>query len=104
MCETPLSDIVLSRRLVQKATATRTRYDGGEVPCAIPIDHHNKKHSGSVMAEVAGLVLGALGVVNLFSSCVEFFDIIVRARGFSEDFDLLCTQVSWSSNMKNKKT
>jgi len=32
--------------------------------------------------KVAGLMLGAMGVGNLFSSCVDFFDIVVRDRGF----------------------
>jgi hypothetical protein len=46
------------------------------------------------MAEaVAGLVLGALGVAGLFTACIENFDIVVRARNFGEEFDLLCTQV-----------
>lgn len=43
--------------------------------------------------EVAGLVLGTLGIAGLFKSCVENFDIVVRAKDFSEEFDLLCTQV-----------
>lgn len=46
------------------------------------------------MAEAAGLVLGALGIAGLFKSCVDNFDIVVRARDFSEEFDLLCTQVA----------
>jgi len=43
--------------------------------------------------EVAGLVLGTLGIAGIFKSCVENFDIFVRAKDFSEEFDLLCTQV-----------
>ncbi|KAJ9155413.1 hypothetical protein NKR23_g2072 [Pleurostoma richardsiae] len=46
------------------------------------------------MAEAAGLVLGALGIAGLFKSCVDNFDIVVRARNFSEEFDLLCTELS----------
>ncbi|KAK0705675.1 hypothetical protein B0H67DRAFT_558231 [Lasiosphaeris hirsuta] len=46
------------------------------------------------MAEVAGLAFGAIGIVSLFSACVECFDVFVRARGFSDDFDLLCMQLS----------
>ncbi|KAK3369520.1 prion-inhibition and propagation-domain-containing protein, partial [Lasiosphaeria ovina] len=46
------------------------------------------------MADVAGLVVGVLGIAGLFSSCVENFDIVVKARGFGEDYDLLCTQLS----------
>ncbi|KAK8102152.1 mapkkk cascade protein kinase regulator ste50 [Apiospora sp. TS-2023a] len=44
--------------------------------------------------EVAGLALGVLGIAGLFTSCIENFDIIVRAKDFGEDFDLLCTQLS----------
>jgi hypothetical protein len=45
------------------------------------------------MAEAAGLALGVMGIASLFTTCVECFDIVVRARDFSEEFDLLCTQV-----------
>ncbi|PQE28266.1 vegetative cell wall gp1 protein [Rutstroemia sp. NJR-2017a WRK4] len=41
--------------------------------------------------EAAGLVLGVLGVAGLFSACIDSFDIVVRAKDFSEDFDILCT-------------
>ncbi|KAK6839221.1 P-loop containing nucleoside triphosphate hydrolase [Apiospora arundinis] len=44
--------------------------------------------------EVAGLALGVLGIAGLFTSCIENFDIIVRAKDFGEDFDLMCTQLS----------
>ncbi len=49
------------------------------------------------MAEAAGLVLGALGIAGLFKSCVDNFDIVVRARDFGEEFDLLCTEVGSST-------
>jgi hypothetical protein len=45
------------------------------------------------MAEAVGLALGVIGLAGLFTSCIENFDIVVRAKGFGEDFDLLCTQV-----------
>ncbi|KAL8381677.1 hypothetical protein RB595_005793 [Gaeumannomyces hyphopodioides] len=44
------------------------------------------------MAEAAGLVVGVLGTTGLFKACIDNFDIVVRAKEFSEDFDLLCTQ------------
>jgi hypothetical protein len=40
-----------------------------------------------------GVAFGALAITGLFKSCVENFDIVVRARSFSEEFDLLCTLV-----------
>lgn len=45
------------------------------------------------MAEAAGLALGVLGIVGLFTSCVENFEIVVRAKEFSKEFDLQCTLV-----------
>ena len=49
------------------------------------------------MAETAGLVFGVIGVAGLFTACVESIDIIVRGKDFSEEFDLLCTQVRMKS-------
>ncbi|KAI0386466.1 prion-inhibition and propagation-domain-containing protein [Hypomontagnella monticulosa] len=46
------------------------------------------------MAEIAGLALGVLGIAGLFTSCIENFNIVVRAREFSEEFELLCTQLA----------
>ncbi|KAI1380251.1 prion-inhibition and propagation-domain-containing protein [Hypoxylon crocopeplum] len=46
------------------------------------------------MAEVAGLAIGVLGIAGLFTSCIENFNIVVRAREFSEEFELLCTQLA----------
>ncbi|KAK3681144.1 prion-inhibition and propagation-domain-containing protein [Podospora appendiculata] len=46
------------------------------------------------MAEAAGLAIGILGILALFTSCIENFDIIVKAREFGDEFDLLCTQLS----------
>jgi hypothetical protein len=43
--------------------------------------------------EAAGLLLGVLGVAGLFSACIDNFDLVVRAKDFSEDFDTLCTLV-----------
>ena len=42
---------------------------------------------------IAGLALSAVSVAALFTTCVECFDIVVAAREFSEDYELLCTQV-----------
>ena len=44
--------------------------------------------------EAAGLAIGVVGIAALFTTCIESFDIVVKAREFGEEFDLLCTQVS----------
>lgn len=44
--------------------------------------------------EAAGLAIGVVGIASLFTTCIEAFDIVVRAREFGREFDLLCTQVS----------
>jgi len=43
--------------------------------------------------EAAGLALWTLAIVSLFKSCVDNFDIVVKAKDFSEEFDLLCAKV-----------
>jgi hypothetical protein len=48
------------------------------------------------MAEVAGLVLGVIGISGLFSACMESFDIVVSGKNFSDDFEQLCALVSRS--------
>jgi len=51
-------------------------------------------HTLSAMAaEITGLVLGALGISGLFTACIENLDIVMRARHFERDFDLLCAKV-----------
>ena len=52
------------------------------------------------MAEPVGLALGVLGIAGLFASCIENFDIVVRARDFGEEFDLLCTQVGHTNSLR----
>ena len=47
------------------------------------------------MADPVGVALGAVGLIGLFTSCIQGFDIIVQAKEFSEEFDLLCTQVRY---------
>ncbi|KAH7629337.1 putative heterokaryon incompatibility protein [Sordaria sp. MPI-SDFR-AT-0083] len=44
--------------------------------------------------EVAGLALGVLGIAGLFKSCIDNFDIVVKARNCSIELDRLCAQLS----------
>ena len=43
---------------------------------------------------VAGLALSAISVAALFTTCIDCFNIIVNARDFSVDYELLCTELS----------
>lgn len=45
------------------------------------------------MAEPGVLALGAVGVAALFSICIKCFDIVVSARDFSDEYELLCTEL-----------
>lgn len=42
---------------------------------------------------LAILVSEALGVDWLFTACIQKFDIVVKAKSFDREFDLLCKQV-----------
>ena len=44
------------------------------------------------MAEAAGLVLGALSLASLFSTCVDAFDQIRAAKAFGRDYQILITR------------
>ncbi|RYP92409.1 hypothetical protein DL770_001509 [Monosporascus sp. CRB-9-2] len=46
------------------------------------------------MAEIAGLTLSVLGIAGLFKACIDNFDIVVRAREFSQEFEYLCTELA----------
>ncbi|RYP14985.1 hypothetical protein DL765_005982 [Monosporascus sp. GIB2] len=46
------------------------------------------------MAEVVGLTLSVLGIAGLFKACIDNFDIVVRAREFSQEFEYLCTKLA----------
>ena len=41
------------------------------------------------MAEVAGLVIGAVALVGLYGTCVQFYDIASRAKSKDHDFSVL---------------
>ncbi|EPE27926.1 UBC-like protein [Glarea lozoyensis ATCC 20868] len=41
------------------------------------------------MAEVAGLVVGAVGVLGIFSACIECFDIVDAGRNYSKELEQL---------------
>ena len=43
---------------------------------------------------IAGLVLSGVSVAALFTTCVDCFNIIVNAREFGLDYELLCTELS----------
>lgn len=43
---------------------------------------------------IAGLALSAVSVAALFTSCIDCFNIVVAAKDFGRDYELLCTALS----------
>jgi hypothetical protein len=43
---------------------------------------------------IAGLALSAVSVAALFTTCIECYSLVVAAREFGEDYELLCTELS----------
>lgn len=46
------------------------------------------------MAEVTGLVIGAVSLASLFSTCIELFDYFELGRNYAYDYHLACTKIS----------
>ena len=42
---------------------------------------------------IAGLALSAVSVAALFTTCIECFDIVIRAREFRYDYQILCADL-----------
>ena len=38
---------------------------------------------------IAGIALSAISVAALFTTCIDCFDIIIKARNFESDFEIL---------------
>ncbi|KAF2232564.1 hypothetical protein EV356DRAFT_517322 [Viridothelium virens] len=45
------------------------------------------------MADVAGLVIGAIALASLFSTCIELFDYFELGRSYACDYQLACTKL-----------
>jgi hypothetical protein len=43
---------------------------------------------------IAGLALSAVSIASLFTTCIECYSLVVAARDFGEDYELLCTELS----------
>ena len=43
---------------------------------------------------IAGLALSAVSVAALFTTCIECYSLVVAAREFGKDYELLCTELS----------
>jgi hypothetical protein len=43
---------------------------------------------------IAGLALSAVSVAALFTTCIDCYSLVVAAREFGEDYELLCTELS----------
>jgi hypothetical protein len=46
------------------------------------------------MAEAAGLVLGTVALVSLFSSCVELIEYFELSKSYEYDYELACLKLS----------
>ncbi|KAL8776748.1 MAG: hypothetical protein Q9213_008147 [Squamulea squamosa] len=46
------------------------------------------------MSGVEGIAIGAIGLTALFTTCVDAFNIVVTARDFDQDFEVLCADLS----------
>lgn len=45
------------------------------------------------MAEASGLVIGAIAMASLFSTCVDLFDRFELGRDHADDYDIACTKM-----------
>ncbi|KAK5053797.1 hypothetical protein LTR84_001759 [Exophiala bonariae] len=45
------------------------------------------------MADVAGLVIGAIALASLFSTCIDLFDRFELGRNYDSDYQLACTKL-----------
>ena len=43
---------------------------------------------------IAGLALSAVSVATLFTTCIDCYSLVVAAREFGKDYELLCTELS----------
>jgi hypothetical protein len=43
---------------------------------------------------IAGLALSAVSVAALFTTCIDCYSLVVAAREFGKDYELLCTELS----------
>jgi hypothetical protein len=43
---------------------------------------------------IAGLALSAVSVAALFTTCIECYSLVVAAKEFGKDYELLCTELS----------
>lgn len=43
---------------------------------------------------IAGLALSAASVASLFTTCIDCYSLVVAARDFGQDYELLCTELS----------
>lgn len=46
------------------------------------------------MADAAGLVIGAIALASLFSTCIELFDVFELGRNYVYDYRLACTKIA----------
>lgn len=43
---------------------------------------------------IAGLAIGAVGLTALFTTCIDAFNVVIAAREFGHDFEILCADLA----------
>ena len=44
--------------------------------------------------EAAGLAIGAIGLTALFTTCIDTFNIVITAREFGRDYEIICADLA----------
>ena len=44
--------------------------------------------------EATGLAIGAIGLTALFTTCIDTFNIVITAREFGRDYDIICADLA----------
>ena len=43
---------------------------------------------------IAGLAIGVIGLISLFTTCIDAFNIIITAQEFGQDYEVLCADLA----------
>src|SRR5215470_1787679 len=64
-------------------------------PCRVLMSHCGNFPSESVtMAEPVGLILSTVGLVSLFTTCIELIDYFELSKTYEYDYEMACLKLS----------